>query len=65
MLQNNNSSHFRSQVQEWLKNCNVYLEITLQIALLGVLKSHSQSINNTFLEKMFNFNLQSVETIRI
>uniref|UniRef100_A0A8C7FVB6 Poly(A) specific ribonuclease subunit PAN2 n=1 Tax=Oncorhynchus kisutch TaxID=8019 RepID=A0A8C7FVB6_ONCKI len=36
----------RSQVQEWLKNCNIYLELTLQLALLGDLKSHSQSINN-------------------
>ena len=37
---------FWSQVQEWLKNCNIYLEVTLQIALLGDLKSHSQLINN-------------------
>ena len=37
---------FWSQVQERLKNCNIYLELTLQIALLGDLKSHCQSINN-------------------
>ena len=39
-------AHFWSQVQEWLKNWNICLELTLQIAILGDLKSHSQSINN-------------------
>ena len=44
-----------SQIQEWLKNCNIYLELTLQIALLGDLESHNQSINNIIilLAKMF------------
>jgi hypothetical protein len=58
---------FWSQVQEGLKNCNIYLELTLQIALLRYLKSHSQSINNiiTLLAKMFIFDLQSVETPHI
>jgi hypothetical protein len=61
-------AHFWSQVQEWLKNCNICLELTLQIAILGDLKSHSQSINNIIiinLAKMFIFNLQSVEAMRI
>ena len=48
---------FWSQVQEWLKNCNIYLELTLQIAILGDLKS--QSINNIIII------LQSVEAMRI
>jgi hypothetical protein len=58
---------FWTQVQEWLKDCNIYLELTLQIVLLGDLKSHSQSINNIIilLAKMFIFNLRSVETMRI
>ena len=47
--------------------CNIYLELTLQIVLLGGLKSHSQSINNIIilLAKNGIFNLQSVETMRI
>ena len=58
---------FWSQVQEWLKNCNIYPELTLQIAILGDLKSHSHTNNNIklLLAKMFIFNLQSVETMRI
>ena len=39
-------ARFWSQVQEWLKNCNICLELTLQSAILGDLKSHSQSISN-------------------
>ena len=60
-------ARFWSQVQERLKNYNIYLEITLQTAILGDLKSHSQSINNIIilLAKHFIFNLQSVETMRI
>ena len=56
---------FWIDVQEWLNNCNIYLELTLQITLMGDLKSHSQLINNIHLAKMFIFNLQSVETMRI
>ena len=58
---------FWSQVQEWLKNCNICLELTLQIAIMSDLKSHSQSINNIIiiLAKTFIFNLQSVEAMRI
>ena len=57
---------FRPQVQEWLKNCNIYLQRMLEIAILGDLKSHSQSMNNIIiiLTKMFIFNLQSVEAMR-
>ena len=60
-------ARFWSQFQEWLKNCNICVELTLQIAILGDLKSHSQSINNIIiiLAKMFIFNLQSVEAMRI
>ena len=60
-------ARFWSQVQEWLKNCNICLELTLQAAILGDLKSRSQSINNIriILAKMFIFNLQSVEAMRI
>ena len=60
-------ARFWSQVQEWLKNCNIYLELTLQIAILGDLTSHSQSINSIIiiLAKKSIFNLQSVEAMRI
>jgi hypothetical protein len=46
-------------VQEWLKHCNIRLELTLQIAILGDFKSHNQSINNTIiiLAKMLIYNL--------
>ena len=49
-----------------MKNYNIYLILTLQIAILGDLKSPSQSINNIIilLAKMFLFNFQSVGTMR-
>ena len=60
-------ARFWSQVQEWLKNCNICLELMVQIAILCDLKSHSQSINNIIISipKNVILNLQSVEAMRI
>jgi hypothetical protein len=60
---------FWSQVQEWLENHNIHFKLTLQIAVLGNLESHSQSINNIIViilvGKVFIFISQSVDTIRL
>ena len=58
---------FWSQVQEWLKMHNIDLKLTLEIILLGDLERPCQSITNILilLEKVFIFNSQSVDSIRL
>ena len=58
---------FWSQVQEWLKIHSIDLKLTLEIVLLGDLERPGQSITNILilLVKVFIFNSQSVDSIRL
>ena len=58
---------FWSQVQGWLKMHSIDLKLTLEILLLGDLERPCQSITNILilLVKVFIFNSQSVDSIRL